>query len=239
MAVHPVAKMFPTLPAKEMKELRESIEANGINVPLLVNKEKDTILDGRNRYMIAVDLGIPLADVPMEVFTGKDEDIPEAILTRNVFRRHLTPDQRVAMIAQIRVPQLKADADKRKTATQFGASTPNQSPYEAPMTLNSAPPGEVGGQIAKEANVGRDKGRQAVKAFEAGQLGAVIAKKKTLKQAAAAAPRKPKPEKPLPDKVWAKWSHFLKRFSPELRRRVKEIVGGFLGEDKADAKGGN
>jgi ParB-like chromosome segregation protein Spo0J len=241
MIVHSVATMFPTLPAKEIKELRESIAERGIEVPLLVNKKRDTIIDGRNRYLIAFELGLPREKIPMEVFKGKDEDIPEVVLRRNVFRRHLTPDQRVAAIAKLRIPQLKADAEKRKTAHQFGASAPNQSPSEAPVTVNSPAPGEVADILAKESEVSQHKGRQAVKAFKAGELGAVIEKKKTLKQAAAAAPAKKRKakEQSLEDIVWVKWSRFLKSFSPQQRRQVKEIVRDFLVEDKADKEGGN
>src|SRR6266852_3149653 len=116
MKVHPVAKMFPTIGAKEMKELRADIEARGIVVPILVNQEKDTILDGRNRYSIAYELGLGDGKVPMEVFKGKDEEIPGEIIARNILRRHLTDDQRAAIIAKIRGPQLEKEAAERKGA---------------------------------------------------------------------------------------------------------------------------
>ncbi len=56
MKVHPVANMFPSLPANEMKELQADIEKRGIVSPILVNKRRDTILDGRNRWRIAHEL---------------------------------------------------------------------------------------------------------------------------------------------------------------------------------------
>src|SRR5438046_3139966 len=92
LAVHEVAKLFPTLSEKELEELREDIKAHGIAVPILLNKAGDTILDGRNRWMIACELKLTKDQVPTEKFKGKDEDIPSEILSRNIFRRHLTDD---------------------------------------------------------------------------------------------------------------------------------------------------
>src|SRR6266567_3893929 len=109
MKIHEVAKLFPTLPAKEMKELREDIRKNGVILPVLVNKKKDTILDGRTRWMIAHELGLKESAVPTEVFKGKDEDIPGAILSRNILRRHLNDGQRVMLVAQIRGEKLEEE----------------------------------------------------------------------------------------------------------------------------------
>src|SRR5438128_7876196 len=98
--IHPVARLFPTLEAKEMGELRDDLATNGIRVPILVNKKKDTIIDGRNRYMIATELKMD-GKVPLEVFKGKDEEIPGEIISRNILRRHLNDDQRATLIAKI------------------------------------------------------------------------------------------------------------------------------------------
>lgn len=228
MEIHPVAKMFPTIPAKEMKELKADIEANGISVPILVNRAKDTIIDGRNRYMIAMELGFDVNDpkkVPLEVFKGTEDEIPQVVLSRNVFRRHLNNDQRVALVAKIRLPQLEAEAkDRMAKKGSFGAPSAD------------GKKGSVAAHIAKEADVSTHKAEQAVKAHKAGQLGAVIEKKKSLKQAADAAPSKAKPkkapkEKSFEDKVLEKWDRFMKAFAPQQRRQVREVIYGFLIEE--------
>jgi ParB-like chromosome segregation protein Spo0J len=227
MEIHPIAKMFPSIPAKEMRELKGDIEAHGISVPILVNRAKDTIIDGRNRYMIAMELGLDLTDakqVPMEIFKGTDEEIPQVILSRNIFRRHLNNDQRVALVTKIRLPQLEAEAkDRMAKKGTFGAKA---SP--------DGKKGSVAAHIAKEAEVSTHKAEQAVKAAKAGQLGDVIAKKKSLKQAAASAPSKPKKakaEKSFEDKVLEKWDRFMKAFAPQQRRQVREVIYGFLIEE--------
>jgi hypothetical protein len=175
--------------------------------------------------MIAQDLGLSL--IPMEVFKGKDEEIPNLILMRNVYRRHLTPDQRVALIAKITVPQLEAEATDRKAKKgRFGAPT------------GDGNKGSVAEHVAKQAEVSTHKAKQAVRALKTGQIDEVIEKKKTLKQAAKAAPAKPRKvkEKTFEDIVWAKWDRFLKSFDPGQRAKVKAAVRGFLIEDAAEKK---
>ena len=65
--IHPTAMQFQRISGDELKELKADIEANGIKVPILVNKKRDTILDGRNRMMIASEL-LPL--VPCHAFVA-------------------------------------------------------------------------------------------------------------------------------------------------------------------------
>src|SRR5205823_6980221 len=88
---------------------------NGILVPILVNKKKDTIIDGRNRWMIATELKMD-GKVPLEVFKGKDEEIPGEIISRNIFRRHLTDEQRVMLVTKIRGEKLEEEAKQRQVA---------------------------------------------------------------------------------------------------------------------------
>ena len=233
--IHPKAMEFPSLPNKEMKELKADIAVNGIQMPLLVNKAKDTILDGRNRYMIALELGIDEYNekkLPLEVFKGTEDEIPSEILSRNVFRRHLNDDQRAGLVAKLRVPQWEAEARERQLSRlRKGDTAPNESPYETPTNLNSAERGEVADKIAIEAEVGRDKARQAVKAVKAGQIDDVIEKKKPLREAGKswrAKKRKPKAEKSFEDNVLVKWDRFMKVFHPQERRQVRVIIHGFL-----------
>ncbi len=226
MKVHEIAKLFPILPPKEMKDLRSDIEARGIVTPILVNKKRDTIIDGRNRYLIANEL--KLKDVPMETFAGKDEEIADEILSRNIFRRHLTDDQRVTLLAKILTPKLEAEATARQTKKgSFAADA-------------AGPKGTVAEHLATAGKVSRHKAEQAIRVNKAGVADDVIAGKKKLRAASAGLPKKTKSTKTkkvvtFEDEVWAKWDRFIKHWDVTLHRKVKDIVRGFL-DNKPTAK---
>jgi ParB-like chromosome segregation protein Spo0J len=120
LKIHPaareLAKWLTALSGKEAADLKADIQANGIKVPILVSQDQTTIIDGRNRWMIAHDLKFKVKDVPIEVYDGKEEDISNVILSRNVFRRHLTDDQRTAAIAKVFGPKLEKEAQERMKA---------------------------------------------------------------------------------------------------------------------------
>lgn len=227
MQFHPLCKQFNILPAKELKELKADIEANGIKVPILVNRAKDMILDGRNRWTIALDLGFDPKDpkqVPMEVFKGKDEDIGTEIIARNVLRRHLSPDARTAAIVALRAPQLEKEAAERKAKKggTFGKAEVK---------------GSVAAHIAAEAKVSQHKAEQALKARKAGVLGDVMADRTTLKKASRTAGRGAKrktKEVPLEDRVWVQYSKLLKFFGLELEREVKKHLRAFLDNKRTE-----
>jgi hypothetical protein len=242
LAVHKIAKLFPLLPDKEMKELREDIDANGIVVPILVNKAEDTILDGRNRYTIARQLKLTKAEVPLEPFKGEDEDIPAEILSRNIFRRHLTDDQRITLLAKVLGPKYEAEATVRKKGKQFGGKAPNESPSKTPVPVNSTEPGEVAQKLAKIGKVSDHKARQAMKVNKAGFAQEVIEGKTKLGKAAkkAGTKRRTAPKvKTFEDEVWAKYQTWMKRtWDITQHRRVRGILRGFLDNptDKPDKK---
>jgi ParB-like nuclease domain. len=215
--VHKAAGLFPRIGGDELKELKADIEANGIRVPVLVNKAKDTILDGRNRMMIAHDLGLKEDDVPFEIFKGKDET--GEIISRNIHRRHLTDDQRVALITKLRGPGLAKQAAERQKA---GKADPSLKSDE----------GRVDDQIAREAKVTRHKARTALDAAKhvPKDLDRVIEGKERLAAAHARARaragknRKPKPEKTFRQIVEAKFLRFRTSFPPSRAREMIAIV---------------
>lgn len=226
MKVHEIAKLFPMLPPKEMRDLRSDIEANGIRVPILVNRAKDTILDGRNRWMIASELKLADDAVPLETFKGKDEDVPTEILSRNIFRRHLNDDQRISLLAKILAPQLEAEATVRKTKKgSFGADKAGKK-------------GSVAQHLAKQGKVSQHKAEQAIKATKAGVVDEVIAGKTSLRKAAGKAPTKKRVKKvaTFEDEVWARFDRFMKHWDVTLHRKVKEILRSFLDDKKPAPK---
>jgi ParB-like chromosome segregation protein Spo0J len=232
MKIHPLCQMFNSIapmPEKEHSELVEDIKANGIKVPILVNKKRDTILDGLTRWKIAYDLKLQLADDRFEVFQGSDDEIEAEILSRNLYRRHITDDQRVAIVSMLRGPQLEKEARARQAA----AGGDKRSTASGENKISFSASGETADQIAKEAGVTQHKARQAEKLRKAGKLGDALAGKEKLHKAAATVDTKsgkPKKEIPFDDQVYRKWQAWIGRFAPSLRRQVMDLVRGWVGD---------
>jgi ParB/Sulfiredoxin domain len=235
LKIHPEAEKlwewFGVLPAKEAAELKANIQAIGVQVPILVTKDQSTIIDGRNRYIIAQELELKVKDVPIEVYQGKDEDVPKVILSLNLFRRHLqlTDDQRVALTARALGPQLRKEAAERKAAAQFGAEPTR----EDAVISKSKSPGPIHQEIAKQAKVSEYKGLQAAQLEERKPkaLEAVISGKRKLRDVAGKAPKKPraKKEKTLEQRVWHDYRLLLGHYHIHEQREVKQHLRNFLG----------
>lgn len=89
---HDYANIFPWMEGAAFDELKADIAANGIREPIVFLD--DQILDGRNRYMAARDLGI---EYPRVEYRG--DDPLGYVVSLNLRRRHLTDNQR-AMVAK-------------------------------------------------------------------------------------------------------------------------------------------
>jgi len=239
LPMHPAAEelseWLTVLTGKEAAELKESIKATCIQVAILVTEDQCAIIDGRNRYLAAQELGLKLKDVPLEVYHGKEEDIPGVILSRNVFRRHLTDDQRAAVVARVRGPQWEKEASERmkkgrpKTDHQFIAGSEGSETSHEFIAGSENEEGRVSAKLAKEAQVSEHKARQALKALRAGTLKGVAEGKKTLREAAGKVPRNiRKTVKTIGDRVWTAYRALLRKFTHEEHREVKEHLLGYL-----------
>lgn len=96
---HPIAAIFPMIAGPEFEKLKQDIDTNGIKESGLLYEGK--VLDGRNRYRAACELGIEMNWAEVEL--GEPDEIqafdPMAyVLSQNLHRRHLKQSQR-AMIA--------------------------------------------------------------------------------------------------------------------------------------------
>ena len=88
---HEYANLFPMLTGDAYDAFVEDVEANGVQQPIVMLG--NAILDGRNRYLAARQLGI---EFPVTDYEGND---PLAfVISHNLARRHLTESQR-AMVA--------------------------------------------------------------------------------------------------------------------------------------------
>lgn len=90
---HELANMFPMMSADEKAELKAGIEMNGFDESHPIILFEGMILDGRNRYEVAQELGI---DVPLKEYEGNDP--VNFVIQENLYRRHLETGQK-AMIA--------------------------------------------------------------------------------------------------------------------------------------------
>lgn len=93
---HDYANLFPMLDATGQDALRADIQLHGVREPVILFC--DRILDGRNRYMAARDLGM---DFPVVDFDGTDAEALSYVLSTNLHRRHLTESQRAAVAAKL------------------------------------------------------------------------------------------------------------------------------------------
>ncbi|MGE0290390.1 MAG: MT-A70 family methyltransferase [Bradyrhizobium sp.] len=91
---HPFADLFPWIEGPAYKELVEDIRKNGVLEPIVFIGRQ--ILDGRNRYMAARELGI---EYPRVEYEG--DDPLSFVIAKNLARRHLTESQRGMVAAKL------------------------------------------------------------------------------------------------------------------------------------------
>lgn len=191
--IHPMAAEFPLLEGDEFNQLVESIDKHGIQTPILVlhnprlaKHEPLTVVDGRNRLRAwerLVQQGRQDRDgwqdyieVLADHGDPNDEDyIRRSILAANIHRRHLTPDQRAAIMLRLtgeKIIKQSAEAKAASTAKARAAKSVTQSSEQQKKrdkkkdNANSA-----AGQLAAAAKVGRHVAANALKVAKAEESG--------------------------------------------------------------------
>jgi phage N-6-adenine-methyltransferase len=110
MAEHPLAELFPLLDGLQFEGLCEDIKANGLHQPIIVQEGK--IVDGRNRLKACTEVGVEPRFTEFEML-HLDCTVEQYIFSTNVQRRHLTDDQRAAIVLRWR-ERLAAEAKERQ-----------------------------------------------------------------------------------------------------------------------------
>jgi ParB-like chromosome segregation protein Spo0J len=88
-------QVMPSLSDEEYAALKADIDERGVLVPVVVDQDGN-ILDGHHRQRIATELGI---EYPTEVRqVGDEEEAREVAFMLNLARRHLTREQKRALI---------------------------------------------------------------------------------------------------------------------------------------------
>lgn len=123
---HPIADIFPMMNATELDVLKADIAASEQREPIWLHPD-GSILDGRNRYLACLDLGLkPVTrtyDGPLDT-----PSLVQFVVSLNLKRRHLDSGQR-AFVA-LEVERMLAEAARERMATSgpglYGGKPPNQ-----------------------------------------------------------------------------------------------------------------
>jgi len=97
---HPLSAIFPPISDEDFGKLAADIKLNGLHQVIVRYQGK--ILDGNNRYRACelVKIAPKFTDFP-----GDDAQARNYVISANIHRRHLSPDERREIIATL----LKAD----------------------------------------------------------------------------------------------------------------------------------
>lgn len=111
--VHPFADDFPLIEGEEFDELVLSIKAHGLREPIVLTHDKNTLVDGRNRYRACEAAGV---DATFEILGARYTEllILDFIVDKNIRHRHLNPGQRA--MASLAYENRYADAVKAEEA---------------------------------------------------------------------------------------------------------------------------
>ena len=104
MEFHEIAKPIPMMNPEELGRLKDDIKANGLLEPIVLYEGK--ILDGRNRYLACIEVGIEPRYIQYE------GDAPVQYAISKINRRNLNAGQ-LAFIALKYKPLLEEEAKKR------------------------------------------------------------------------------------------------------------------------------
>src|SRR5271157_2583801 len=90
---------MPMDPA-DLERLKADIKENGVRDPLKIYRDRrtgqDLILGGYNRQQLALELGIDT--LPVDEYEGTPQERRELVVDDNLNRRHLTAEQKRALI---------------------------------------------------------------------------------------------------------------------------------------------
>jgi ParB-like chromosome segregation protein Spo0J len=95
MKYHRLAELFPIMPDEELAELAQNIKEVGLIQPILAYDNQ--ILDGRNRYLACQKVGVT---PHFKEYEG-DGDLAALVEACNLKRRHLTPEKKAILGAEL------------------------------------------------------------------------------------------------------------------------------------------
>jgi hypothetical protein len=119
LGFHELANMMSMIEGRAFEDLKIDIGKNGIKVPIVLFQGR--ILDGRNRYTAAKEIGYLFADKDFETFTGTYAEAEAYVISINMMRRQMTNAQKAAVVE--RMIMKYPDDSNRKIAGRCGMSS--------------------------------------------------------------------------------------------------------------------
>ena len=117
---HPYAELFPFIDEKENGDvigpLIHDIRKNGLLEPIVLYQGR--ILDGRNRLGACASTGVKPRYVEFE---GDDAAALQFVISKNLYRRHLSKEQRAMVAARIATAKLGQNQHTKKEDAQICA----------------------------------------------------------------------------------------------------------------------
>ena len=166
---HPAAEIFPLMSDEELQELAADIKAHGQQHPIELLDKK--IIDGRNRYLACGIAG----KQPRVVHVKGIKDAVAYVLSKNLFRRHLTTSQK-AMIAA-KAKELFEAAAKGRQVQNLKKGRENPVMENFPQRENGSARDQAGkavgvsGKTVDAASKVLEQGdKETIKAVEEGKL---------------------------------------------------------------------
>ena len=244
---HPQADKYPMLEGKEMDDLEASIFKNGLISPIAYD-EKGRVVDGRNRLTAILRtqkfkrtegfdmfecLHLPTKDIPIKPWTVglpttfiPSRTAARQVLALNMTRRHLTKDQKAAIIA----------LTTKKVSTEERSKLANSAQGKGEITNSvKTEKVETDEERGKKAGVGKDKITAARKLPEE-ELEKVVKGEKKLpkrKPPAASKPAAPKPAVEKPKATTESTQDAAEAFADMILRKLD--ANDFTWADLTDA----
>jgi hypothetical protein len=215
---HPLSSAFPAMTDNEFKELRDSIEVNGVLNPITIYE--GMVIDGWHRYKAANEANVDCPETELDEWI----DPKDFVLAQNKNRRHITMAQ--LALATTAVYQWSS------------VGSPNNSALSARLNKTNDELAEISGAskrtIAQAKKVMIDAVPEVQEAVKSGKIGLskaqAISKLPKDQQAAAIDKALPKeaPEKPVltqyygPDEAELKANELAQQADLELLNKMLE-----------------
>jgi hypothetical protein len=164
---HPLANIFPMMTDAGMEALAADIRAHGLRQP--IEMWGGAIIDGRNRSLACEMAGVK--SVHFDVDFPDEATALHYVVSKNLFRRHLTADQRADIARQLSTMK---PGDNQHTRSGTGAGPPGRSgPGTGPISqADAAAALQVSERSVRNAKVVYERGSPSLQAaVKAGEIG--------------------------------------------------------------------
>jgi ParB-like chromosome segregation protein Spo0J len=173
---HPIAELFPLLQGEEFQELAGDIHRRGLKLPIWMYQNQ--VLDGRNRVRACAKAGYVLRAEDIRQFEGTDEEAVRFVMSMNIHRRQLMPNERRELIKKLLKmnPTLSSNAvaGMAKASPHTVESVRREKSESNLQNANKDPRLEKSGRKARGRKPGTGKPAKKAKKRVAGDIGTAI-----------------------------------------------------------------